>query len=247
MQKINNELYNDLGERWYTAQDDPVALLRAESRIRNPWVLETIQKEWGSIRPQVLDVGCGGGFLSNALAQAGMNVTGVDLSEESLQVAKKYDATKSVNYIVADAYALPHADSSFDVVCAMDFLEHVDDPARAIREMSRVLRPKGLLFFHTFNRNWISKIVAIKCVECFVANTPKDMHVIELFIKPKELSSYCEACGLTVIEMKGVMPKLFSFSVLRGLITGRVPDDFGFRFTTSLMMGYSGLARKDCT
>jgi 2-polyprenyl-6-hydroxyphenyl methylase / 3-demethylubiquinone-9 3-methyltransferase len=137
MEKVDNEIYHAYGQRWYTADDDPIALLRAESQTKTPWIVEKI-KEHQLLKSdtKVLDVGCGGGFLSNALAQQGLQVTGVDLSTESLDVARSYDTTKSVSYLTADAYKLPFEDQSFEVVTAMDFLEHVEDPARVIKEFS---------------------------------------------------------------------------------------------------------------
>ena len=145
MEKVNNEIYNAYGDRWYTADDDPVALLRAESKTKTPWILDQIKKHGlYNSDTKVLDVGCGAGFLSNELAKEGLQVTGVDLSEESLKVAQKYDETKKVHYQTADAYKLPFPDHSFDVLTAMDFLEHVEDPKLVIKEFSRVLKPNGV-------------------------------------------------------------------------------------------------------
>src|SRR6201999_1216443 len=112
-------------------------------------------------------------------------VTGLDASPESLVVAARHDETGSVRYERGDALALPYADASFDAVCAMDFLEHVEEPARVVAECSRVLRPGGLFFFHTFNRSFLAWLVVIKGVEWFVRNTPRDMHVLRLFIPPR--------------------------------------------------------------
>jgi 2-polyprenyl-6-hydroxyphenyl methylase / 3-demethylubiquinone-9 3-methyltransferase len=242
---VNNELYHQLGERWYTAQDDPVALLRAESRLRNPWVREVLRKKSGPEPLKILDVGCGGGFLSNFLAQVGHKVTGVDLSEESLAVARQYDSTQNVSYLRRDARSLEFPDASFDVVCAMDFLEHVDSPGEVIRECARTLKPGGLFFFHTFNRNWISYLIAIRGVEWVVKNVPQDLHVYPLFIKPMELVQYCSDAGLRLAEIKGMRPQIVSKAFLSMLLTGRVSDDFKFEFTSSLLMGYSGFAVRE--
>jgi 2-polyprenyl-6-hydroxyphenyl methylase/3-demethylubiquinone-9 3-methyltransferase len=91
--QVDNAIYHQLGDRWYTAQDDPVALLRAESRARNPWIASNIRRAFPSGEVKVLDIGCGGGFLSNYLANAGFTVTGLDASAESLVIARRYDAT----------------------------------------------------------------------------------------------------------------------------------------------------------
>ncbi len=239
--QIDNSIYETYGDRWYTAYDDPVALLRAENRVKFPWILNKLQA-MGHSGQQILDVGCGGGFLSNELARQGYAVTGVDLSPESLRVAKRYDTSGTVRYDVADAYELPYPDRSFDVVTAMDFLEHVDDPARAIREFSRVLAPGGLFFFHTFNRNPLAHLVVIKLLEWFIQNTPKNMHVIELFIKPEELRAYCAQAGMEVMALTGIRPKLstISWNMLR---TGIVCPELEFALTRNLLLSYMGVAK----
>lgn len=240
--EINNSFYDNYGERWYRAYDDPVALLRAEHRVKFPWILERIRDE-GIRDARVLDVGCGGGFLSNALARHGFAVTGIDLSEESLKVAQGHDETKTVSYQVADAYALPFPDESFDVVTAMDFLEHVEEPEKVIRELSRVLRPHGLFFFHTFNRNFLSKLVIIKLVEWFIKNTPKDMHVHRLFIRPEELEVFCRRHGLSFVILTGLRVK-FSTISWEMIKTGVVSPKLEFTLTHNIKLAYLGMAKK---
>ena len=239
--QIDNSIYEAYGDRWYTAFDDPVALLRAENRVKFPWILKKLQAMGRDTR-RILDVGCGGGFLSNELARHGHAVTGVDLSPESLRVAQRYDTTGTVRYDVANAYNLPYPDQSFDVVTAMDFLEHIEDPARAIREFSRVLAPGGLFFFHTFNRNPLAHLVVIKLLEWFIKNTAKNMHVIELFIKPKELHLYCAQAGMEIMALTGIRPKLstISWNMLR---TGVVCPELEFALTRNLLLSYMGVAK----
>jgi 2-polyprenyl-6-hydroxyphenyl methylase/3-demethylubiquinone-9 3-methyltransferase len=237
-QAIDNSIYETLGERWYTAQDDPVALLRAEARVKHAWILKRIDGA-----KTVLDVGCGAGFLTNEFAQKGMTVKGIDMSEDSLRVAKAHDETQSVDYLVGDAYHLPFPDGYFDVVTAMDFLEHVEEPDRVVRECARVLRPGGQFFFHTFNRNPLAWLVIIKFVEWFVKNTPKHMHVLRLFIKPQELAMYCSLSGLQVSEMTGIRPVWGTLS-LRDFISGHVPVGMQFTLTNSLSLSYMGVAKK---
>lgn len=240
---VNNALYDELGERWYAADDDPVALLRAESRLRNPWVEQQILRECGA-GASVLDVGCGAGFLSNHLARAGFQVTGLDASQASIDVAARHDTTRRARYLLGDALALPFPDASFDVVCAMDFLEHVEDPAGAVAEMARVLRPGGVFFFHTFNRNPLAWLVVIKGVEWFVKNTPRHMHVLRLFIKPRELRQMCAVNGLSVGVLYGSEPVVFSWAFWRMLFTRVVPSDFRFRFSKSTLLAYTGYAKR---
>jgi 2-polyprenyl-6-hydroxyphenyl methylase / 3-demethylubiquinone-9 3-methyltransferase len=239
---INNAFYDELGNKWYTASDDPVALLRAESRLRVPWVVEKVSKHISHAK--VLDVACGAGFLSNALAMKGHQVTGIDLSVQSLEVAKKHDSTGTVNYLAMDAHHLGFPDATFEVVCAMDFLEHISDRDQIIKELGRVLKPGGLFFFHTFNRNFLTWLIVIKGVEWFVKNTPEHMHTYDLLLKPSELEAICVKNGFEIEEMRGVMPKIRSRPFFKLLVTRLVPSDFEFIFTSSTIMGYGGIARK---
>jgi len=241
---VNSAVYDELGDRWYEARDHPIALLRAESACRNQWIAAEMAEAFGPRPLRVLDLGCGAGFLSNALAKIGHAVTGIDASEQSLAVAARHDRERSVRYVLGDATALRFADASFDVVCAMDFLEHVDRPALVVGEAARVLAPGGGLFFHTFNRNWLSWLVVVKGVEWFVKNTPRDLHVARLFIKPEELRGMCEAHGLRVTRLCGFMPVLASRAFVRLLLTRTVPADFEFRFTRSTRIAYTGIAFK---
>ncbi len=242
-QTINNDFYEDLQEGWYAASDHPVALLRAENAIRSPWILEEIAKQYSS-KTSVLDIGCGAGLLTNALAKEGHTVTGIDLSESSLETAKRHDQTKTVRYIPANAYSLPFADQQFDVVCATDVLEHVEDPGLLIAEASRVLKTNGLFFFHTFNRNPLSYIIVIKGVEWCVKNTPKNMHVYPLFIKPYELDELCQIYRLQVQKWVGLRPQIFNWPFFKMLLTRKVPKNFRFCFSKSLATGYCGIAQK---
>ncbi|HKP97746.1 MAG TPA: bifunctional 2-polyprenyl-6-hydroxyphenol methylase/3-demethylubiquinol 3-O-methyltransferase UbiG [Fibrobacteria bacterium] len=241
---VNNAFYEGLGDRWYEAYDDPVALLRAEGELKNPWVSERIRNALNG-PGRILDIGCGAGFLANALAAQGHRVSGVDMSRGSLKVAasRAFPASVPAAYRIADAYRLPYRDAAFDVVTAMDFLEHVTAPERVIAEAARVLRPGGLFFFHTFNRNLLAWLIVIKGLEWFVRNTPERMHVLPLFIKPAELDGYCARSGMRTVEMTGMRPCL-GRAFWRMLATRRVPRDFRFRFTPSLGISYVGYARK---
>jgi 2-polyprenyl-6-hydroxyphenyl methylase/3-demethylubiquinone-9 3-methyltransferase len=236
---VNNTWYADLGSRWYDAQDTPIALLRAEARHRNLWIAAHV----GSEPRTILDLGCGAGFLANDLAARGHHVTGIDTTRENLDVARARDTTHSAVYVLGDACALPYADASFDVVCAMDLIEHVEAPDTLIAEVGRVLRPGGLFFFHTFNRTWQANLVVIKGVELFVDNAPADLHVLRLFVTPGELVEMCRASRLEPVEILGSRPR-FRWPLWRMLATGKVGDDFEFTFTRSTKLGYTGYAAK---
>jgi 2-polyprenyl-6-hydroxyphenyl methylase/3-demethylubiquinone-9 3-methyltransferase len=125
----------------------------------------------------------------------------------------------------------------------MDFLEHVEEPARVIAEVGRVLAPSGLFFFHTINRNFIAWLVAIKGVGWFVKNTPDDLHVLRLFLKPDEVEAMCRDHGLTLVELLGSRPKVTA-PLFRLLTTGKVSSAFAFTFTRSTRIAFTGMARK---
>jgi 2-polyprenyl-6-hydroxyphenyl methylase/3-demethylubiquinone-9 3-methyltransferase len=240
---VNNAIYSDLGEHWYASEDSPVALLRAESKLRNPWLAARLSEAFPDRPCRVLDVGCGAGFLSNYLAAKGAAVTGIDTAVDALAVAHEHDSSGRARYLEADALSLPFEDAAFDAVCAMDFLEHVETPGRAIAEASRVLAPGGLFFFHTFNRNLLSWLVIIKGVDWFVRNAPPQMHVLHLFLKPREVRAACLEHGLGAPELIGVRPKL-TLPLWKMVLTGHVSPEVAFTFTRPTWLGYTGVARK---
>jgi 2-polyprenyl-6-hydroxyphenyl methylase/3-demethylubiquinone-9 3-methyltransferase len=244
MRQINNAFYDELQEKWYSDTHHPIALLRRENAARNPWILKTLLTRRGN-QLKVLDIGCGGGFLTNALAKQGHLVTGVDLSQSSLRVAEDRDETKSACFIQADARDIPCPDASFDAVCAMDLLEHVEEPICVIKEAARLLKPGGLLFFHTFNRNWISRLIVIQGLKWWLPHSPPDLHVYPLFIKPQELKEWCCRYGLKVEKMHGLVPRLFSLPFLKSFTRHYVDEKIEFRFSSSLKTGYLGYSIRE--
>ena len=242
--KVNNDFYNQLGDKWYEADSDPIAVLRVEQEVKNPWVDKMIQYHFKKTDLKIADIGCGAGFLSNYLAKKYESVSGLDASESSLKIAKEKDSTGAVNYISGDAYQLPFADHSMDVVCAMDFLEHVEEPQKVVAECSRVLKPGGLFFFHTFNRNFLSWLIVIKFMEWFVPNTPKHLHVLHLFIKPKELKLMMLYHSLKQQKIVGIGPR-FNWGFVRSLFARRVCAGFSFKVGGPTLLGYMGYAQKN--
>ena len=241
---VNNDYYHDLGDQWYEADDDPVAILRIEQQIKNPWVRGCIDDHFGRTDLSIADIGCGAGFLSNDLGKMYADVHGLDASESSLDVAASRDSSGKVQYQLGNAYELPYADHSMDVVCAMDFLEHVDDPEKVIDECARILKPDGLFFYHTFNRNLLAWLVVIKFMEWFVPNTPKHLHVLHLFIKPSELLQMMADRGLTNQQIRGIGPK-FNGAMLRSIKARRLLPGFTFHLTPHTLLGYIGVSKKD--
>jgi 2-polyprenyl-6-hydroxyphenyl methylase/3-demethylubiquinone-9 3-methyltransferase len=124
----------------------------------------------------------------------------------------------------------------------MDLLEHVD-PAPVVTEVARVLRPRGSFYFHTFNRTWLARLVVVHAVELFVRNVPPHLHDHRAFVRPDELRTICEASGLEVRELRGCRPEL-STSLVRLGLSGVVPPELAFRYTSSLAIGYAGRAER---
>jgi 2-polyprenyl-6-hydroxyphenyl methylase/3-demethylubiquinone-9 3-methyltransferase len=243
---VNNQFYDELGERWYNDDEHIIALLRAESRLKLDYVREILSTRRRETESRILDIGCGAGFLSNGLATDGYDVTGVDQSVGSLAVAEQHaPAGKSVFYRPADAYALPFPAASFDAVLMMDFLEHVNEPGRAILEASRVLKPQGLLIFYTFNRTLPSRFLAIDAVALIARDCPKHFHVWHLFIKPEELKEMAARAGLSVMGFQGLRPRFLQWPFWSSLLRRRVHPEFSFQFTKRLTLGYMGYALKE--
>lgn len=242
--QVNNDYYNHLNNDWYEASTDPIAILRAESKTKNPWVKKVIESHFNRTNLKIADIGCGAGFLSNYLAQTFDSVHGLDASGSTIEVAKLNDKTNKVKYDLGNAYMLPYENDSMDVVCAMDFLEHVEDPARVVAECSRILKPGGLFLYHTFNRNILSWLIVIKFMEWFVPNTPKNLHVLHLFIKPKELVEMMDKNHLNNIQTIGISPR-FNLGFIRSIISRRVLSGFGFKVGGHTQLGYIGYSEKN--
>ncbi len=240
---INNEFYTELGDRWYLADDDPVALLRAENKTKLPWIKSEISKHYENLNSlKVLDVGCGAGFATNYLAEYCGELTGIDLAAGALNTAKKF-GTYPVDYILADARKLPFENDTFDVVICLDFLEHVTEPEQIVQQIAKVLKPGGLFFYHTFSQNWLAYLVVIKGVEWFVKNTPPQMHTYDLFINHKTVQSWCSQNKLEFQTVTGLRPKL-NRAFFKMIRSGIVPKDFEFKTTKSILVSYLGYAKK---
>jgi 2-polyprenyl-6-hydroxyphenyl methylase/3-demethylubiquinone-9 3-methyltransferase len=195
--------FSELAHRWW----DPESEFRPLHQI-NPLRLEWLQSYMPVAGKRVLDVGCGGGILSDAMARKGAQVVGIDLAAKALRVAQLHAleaATPNVEYREISAEALADREpESFDAVTCMEMLEHVPDPASVVRACSRLVKPGGWVFISTINRNPKSFLFAIVGAEYVLNLLPRGTHEYMKFIRPSELASYCRAAGLEAIGSRGM-------------------------------------------
>jgi 2-polyprenyl-6-hydroxyphenyl methylase/3-demethylubiquinone-9 3-methyltransferase len=195
--------FSELAHRWWDVNSE----FRPLHQI-NPLRLDWIQTLVPLKGKQVLDVGCGGGILSDAMARAGAHVTGIDLATKSLKVAQLHaleTQTPNVSYREVSAEALAaEKPASFDVVTCMEMLEHVPDPASVVKACATLVKPGGWVFFSTLNRNPKSFVFAILGAEYILNLLPKGTHEYAKFIKPSELAADCRAAGLGLRASKGL-------------------------------------------
>jgi len=208
--RIDNDLYHADGDRWWQS-DCPLYLIQCSV---NPARVGYLKKKLFNdlkVSPQgkaALEVGCGGGILCEDIAHMGFDVTGIDPSEHSLQIATSHAKASRlrINYEQGTGEALPYRDNSFDIVFCCDVLEHVRNLPKVISEISRVLKPGGVFCYDTLNRTFMSKLVAINISQVWKrwAFAPPNIHVWEMFIKPDELKSLLGQNNLEWKEHKGM-------------------------------------------
>lgn len=173
----------------------------------NPLRLDYIDSQAGLQGKRVLDVGCGGGILSESMALRGAEVTGIDLGEKAIKVAQLHQLESGVNvsYRLVSVEALAaEQPESFDVVTCMEMLEHVPDPAAVIAACAKLVKPGGHVFFSTINRNPKAYLFAVIGAEYVLNLLPRGTHEYEKFIKPSELSSWVRQNDLNVSGLKGM-------------------------------------------
>ncbi|MFY9314787.1 MAG: bifunctional 2-polyprenyl-6-hydroxyphenol methylase/3-demethylubiquinol 3-O-methyltransferase UbiG [Burkholderiales bacterium] len=194
--------FGDLAHRWW----DPQGEFRPLHEL-NPLRLRWIDGLAPLAGKRVLDVGCGGGILAEAMARLGASVTGIDLSEKPLRVAQLHlvESGLSIQYDLksAEQYSEQFADA-FDVVTCMELLEHVPDPASTVAACARLAKPGGRVFFSTINRNPKAYLFAVVGAEYLLRLLPRGTHDYARFIKPSELTRWCRDAGLDPVELKGM-------------------------------------------
>ena len=170
----------------------------------NPARLQFVERFVDLRGLRVLDVGCGGGILSEALAERGATVLGIDLAESALQAAEAHRAGQAVEYRLESSREVAARGETFDAVTCMEMLEHVADPAAVLRDIHALLKPGGWAFFSTINRTLKARLGAVYAAEYLLRLVPQGTHQYDWFIKPAELSRMAERAGLTPVAFCGM-------------------------------------------
>jgi len=200
--------FGALAHRWW----DPQGEFRPLHQL-NPLRLAWIDGLAPLAGKRVLDVGCGGGILSEAMARLGASVTGIDLSENPLKVAQLHllESGLDIDYQLASAEQLSaQRESPFDVVTCMELLEHVPDPSSTVAACAKLATPGGRVFFSTINRNPKAYLFAVIGAEYLLRMLPRGTHDYARFIKPSELARWCRDAGLEPLELKGMTYNLIT-------------------------------------
>jgi len=230
--KINNNVYKEEGDIWWK-RDTVLHILKTSV---NPWrvgyMKATLQKL--GIDPNgktALEVGCGGGILTEEIRRMGFVTIGIDPAEESIHTASNHAKAEGldIQYDFGSGEGLPYPDGSFDSVFCCDVLEHVQDLPKVISEISRVLKPGGVFFYDTLNRTFVSKLVAIKIWQEWKrwAFMPPNLHVWEMFIKPEEIKTLLGQHNLDWQEHHGSEPNV-SIPKMLGYLRKRAKGEWTF-------------------
>jgi len=194
--------FGDLAHRWW----DPTSEFRPLHEI-NPLRLAWIEGKASLAGARALDVGCGGGILSESMARRGARVKGIDLSDKALKVAQLHaiETSTEIEYEEISAEALSEREpGAYDIVTCMEMLEHVPEPHSVVRALAKLVRPGGHVFLSTINRNPKSYLFAVIGAEYLLKLLPKGTHDYAKFIKPAELARDCREAGLDVASLVGM-------------------------------------------
>ncbi len=199
---VEIEKFSQMAHKWW----DPQSEFKPLHEI-NPLRLNYINQHAAIAGKRVLDVGCGGGILSESMAALNANVTGIDLSDKALQVAKLHllESGRQVNYRKIPVESLAEEQpEQYDVVTCMEMLEHVPDPDSVIAACAKLVKPGGWIFFSTLNRNPKSYLFAVIGAEYVLNMLPRGTHDFAKFIKPSELAQSCRNAGLNITNLIGM-------------------------------------------
>lgn len=197
------EKFGDKAERWW----DPTGELRTLHEV-NPLRIQFIRQHADIEGKRIVDVGCGGGILSEGLAREGAQVLGIDLSGQLLEVAELHALEQGIGNVKYECIAAEslagREPGSFDVVTCMEMLEHVPRPASVVEACSRLVKPGGKVFFSTLNRTLKAYLLAIVGAEYVLDLIPKGTHRYDKFIRPSELATWCRAVDLEPVAACGI-------------------------------------------
>ncbi|SFK81143.1 3-demethylubiquinone-9 3-methyltransferase [Loktanella salsilacus] len=201
-------IYDKVADRWWSDGIRWVRTLKNLVPGRLKWFDRHI--DWQG--KDVLDLGCAGGFMAEALAERGAHVTGIDPASDAIDAAHDHARAGKLRiaYDVGVGEALPYDDASFDAVVCVDVLEHVADLHRVLSEIARTMRPGGLLLFDTINRNPMARLASITIAEDMLRLLPRGTHDPAMFIKPKELRAAFQGVGLVPGPITGLGPRGFN-------------------------------------
>ncbi|MEX0950667.1 MAG: bifunctional 2-polyprenyl-6-hydroxyphenol methylase/3-demethylubiquinol 3-O-methyltransferase UbiG, partial [Gammaproteobacteria bacterium] len=208
----NDTRQHDFGQhadRWWDS-DGPLRTLHGINPARLEYILDRIGATDSPARlagQQALDIGCGGGVLTEALAQAGARVTGLDLSAELIAVARTHAQTGGLTIDYRQGRCenlLPDAAGHFDIITCLEMLEHVDDPGAVIAACTGLAKPGGHIFFSTLDRSPAAWLLAIVAAEHLLRLLPRGTHDYQQFIRPAELAACCREAGLEVLDISGL-------------------------------------------
>lgn len=224
-------IYDKVADRWWSDEIRWVRTLKNLVPGRLAWFDRHI--DWQGCK--VLDLGCAGGFMAEALDARGAHVTGIDPAADAIDAARTHARAGGlrIGYDVGVGEALPYETASFDAVVCVDVLEHVADLNMVLSEVARTLRPGGLFMFDTINRNALARLATITIAEDVLRLLPRGTHDPSMFIKPRELRAAMQGAGLVPGEITGLGP--------RG-INRRLDLTFGQLPLTTIL--YMGIARK---
>jgi 2-polyprenyl-6-hydroxyphenyl methylase / 3-demethylubiquinone-9 3-methyltransferase len=194
--------FQSAASRWW----DPQGEMRPLHDL-NPVRLDYVERAAGLAGLDVLDVGCGGGLLAEAMARKGARVVGLDMASDLLEVAKLHALESGIplEYRLesAEDHAVAHA-AAYDVVTCMEMLEHVPDPTAVVDALATMVRPGGHVFLSTINRTPRAYALAIVGAEYVLRLLPAGTHTYEKFIRPSELAAWADAAGLTLVDISGL-------------------------------------------
>jgi 2-polyprenyl-6-hydroxyphenyl methylase/3-demethylubiquinone-9 3-methyltransferase len=231
MQRNDQKIYQKYAQSIWKGTNKFERLLASQVHPRLEY-FDRVTADWNGVA--TLDLGCGCGFMSEALARRGAQIIGIDPSANLLEVACVHAKSQGlkITYREGVGEAIPLPTNSVDRVVCVDVLEHVQDVGKVIAEVRRVLRPCGIFFFDTMNRNWLSRFMVVTLVEDVLRIIPRGAHDPAKFIRPEELKKYLEENGFTCTEDLVGM----------GIIRFNRHLDFEFGLTNSTQVMYIGHA-----